>query len=121
MYELEIKPYISGPDIDGNKSFTFDGNVKIYFECVNETNKIVLHSKGLNIISKKLTEKDSNKVIRIIEQTIDTETDFLTFTNTGLSKNTQYVLDIDFGGRILDELYGFYRSSYFNKAQNKTN
>jgi hypothetical protein len=71
----------------------------------------------LNIISKKLTQNGIN--IPINDQTIDTETDFLTFTASSyLKKDETYRVDIEFTGTILDKLYGFYRSSY--KVKEKT-
>ena len=109
-YELEIQPFIGE-----NEPFTFNGKVKIYFKCLNETNKVVLHSKDLNITSTKLL------YISIREVSIDAETDFLTlFTANSLKKDQNYELEIEFSGFILKTLYGFYRSSYFNKNENKT-
>ena len=74
----------------------------------------------MNITDKKLL-KDSNS-IPIEGQNIDTETDFLTFKiKNKLIKDATYALRITFTGKIVEELYGFYKSSYFDKEQKTTN
>ena len=119
-YELEIKPYIGNFEMYQNKSFTFTGIVKIYFSCIEQTNEIVLHSKGLNITSVRLSI-NRNNVETTGEFAINTENDFLTiYTRSMLQINTNYSIMIEFNGLILDKLYGFYRSSYYSPVEEKT-
>ena len=120
LYELQIKPYIGSPSLYGNKSFTFTGEVSINFTCLTPTNKIVLHSKNLNIMKYSI-ESESIENIELMPQVDkDEKTDFLTFYTTDtLESGLNYTLHIEFSGKIPNKLFGFYRSSYLNKEENK--
>ncbi len=124
LYELQIRPYIGSPSLYGNKSFTFTGEVSINFTCLTPTNKIVLHSKNLDIkkYSIESIESESTKNIELSSQVDkDEKTDFLTFYTTDtLESGLNYTLHIEFSGIITNKLFGFYRSSYLNKEENKT-
>lgn len=123
LYELQIKPYIGSPSLYGNKSFTFTGEVSINFTCLIPTNKIVLHSKNLDITKYSIEsiESDSIANIELMPQfDKDEKTDFLTFYTTDtLESDSNYTLHIEFSGIIPNKLFGFYRSSYLNKEENK--
>ncbi|PSN54264.1 hypothetical protein C0J52_08616 [Blattella germanica] len=48
LYRLRLDPYLDKPDPEG-KTFHYKGSVSIVIHCINSTNKISLHSKGLTI------------------------------------------------------------------------
>ena len=58
LYELEIRPYIGDGEMWGIKSFTFDGRIKIHFQCVNPTKSIIFHSVGLKFEKIELISYD---------------------------------------------------------------
>lgn len=118
-YEIIIKPYIG--DSWKERSFTFDGSINISFTCAIPTNKIVFHAIDLNLhtdsfkivstenikIEKRYTE---DKITNFIEIDLDRE----------CSKGSDYVLQMDYTGLIIENLYGFYRSSYKNENNGQT-
>lgn len=117
LYDMTIKPYI-GPTY-AEKSFTFEGKTLISFTCLEATNKIVLHTKELKIISSQLLS-NSDSISLINTPTVDNATDFTTFTmNKSCVAKSNYTIGIEFSGVILQALYGFYRSSYFSTMDNK--
>ena len=119
LYELQIRPFIGETKLYGNESFTFRGQVSISFTTREFTNKIVLHSKNLEI--KNYSISIANESISITQIYKDEKTDFLTFsTDLFLESGMNYTLKIEFNGIISNKLYGFYKSSYLNKAENKT-
>ena len=117
---MTIKPYVGTNETYKEKAFTFEGKTLISFTCLEATNKIVLHTKELKINSSKLST-NSDSITIIAPPTIDNVTDFTTFT---LSKNcvakSNYTIEIEFSGVILQALYGFYRSSYVSTLDGKT-
>ena len=118
LYELEIQPYVGNNVTYKEKAFTFTGTVIIHFTCIEETDKIVLHSKELDI--KNYSLASNNPEISLENFDIDPETDFFTlYANDTFQKNSNYSVKIQFSGVILDKLYGFYRSSYTNKIDNQ--
>ena len=119
FYEIKIKPYIGTFESYGNKSFTFDGQVNISFVCLNQTDKIVIHSKDLTIIETKLFKNNTNEVFISKNLKYDEVREFLTIEmNAKCERNVNYTLHMTYIGIISDSLAGFYRSSYTNS--NKT-
>ncbi len=118
-YMLTIRPYIGESAQYGEKAFTYDANLTVKIECMEATNKIVMHSKGLNIDATKLNieaidaEASVDGMYVLKSFTIDKERDFLTFTLTKecIVKKTYY-LTIVYTGEITKSVFGFYRSSY---------
>ncbi len=111
-----IKPYI-GPDWPNDKNNTFNGKVTIRLECSKPTNKIVFHSKDLNLISIGLTRvktgSDERQNVSFTWIWPDEETDFVTVITSQACQNEYvYYLTIDFSGKIVKELFGFYQSNY---------
>jgi aminopeptidase N len=116
FYDLTLKPYIGPEEAYKNKSFTFEGKQKIHFTCMDPTDRIVFHSIGstLNAESLMLESKSDTtdlKVIKSIEY--DLVRSFVIIKMSGeCQKGSNYTLSFDYGGKILEALYGFYRSSY---------
>ncbi|XP_026477438.1 aminopeptidase N-like [Ctenocephalides felis] len=102
-YEVFTSVYLE-PD------FRFEGKVKIHLICKKETDKIQLHSSELNITSIKL---DGNETDIESKEFVE-EADFLIIKlKKKLRDQVQYILEIDYEGKIRDDLTGLYRSSYF--------
>lgn len=116
FYDIKIKPYIGTEEIYGNRSFTFDGWVNVSFTCLNQTKKIVLHIKDIEIKDILLYVRSYYGMNEIgVEKSFkyDEELEFLTINmNTECAVYTNYTLHIAYIGQISDSLAGFYRSSY---------
>ena len=121
LYELEIRAYIGEEDLWGKNSFTFDGYIKIHFQCVNPTKRIVFHSVDLKFKKIELTAYDDFG-IELVNRSA--EDDFVrSFTivtlNRECQKDMNYSLNINYTGHLADDLSGFYKSSYVDKKGNK--
>ena len=124
LYEIQLKPYIGLYSQYGNKSFTFDGKVKIYFTCEKETNEIILHYKDLNLLHQTLnvnSSTDAEFSYYFIEWKNDYEKEFfiMSFARQ-CKKGHNYTLSIGYTGPISSRLDGLYRSAYFDPLTNQT-
>jgi tricorn protease interacting factor F2/3 len=105
-YNLLLKPNL--------KKFIFHGKVEIFLSITKPTNKIILNSKELKIISAEI--KHNNKIIKpIISLNKKQETLTLSIPK---KINNKATIKIEFQGTHGDSLAGFYRSSY--QHNNKT-
>uniref|UniRef100_A0AAX7THQ6 Aminopeptidase n=1 Tax=Astatotilapia calliptera TaxID=8154 RepID=A0AAX7THQ6_ASTCA len=84
-------------------SLSFTGSVQIQIDVQNNTNWVVLHSKGLQI--SKATILDQN-LTHLSEQQIGI------FSPRVLSSGQKYFLYIEFGAELAEGFYGFYKSTY---------
>lgn len=115
FYEITIRPYIGPKEVWKEKSFTFDGFVKIYFKCKNPARKIVFHSKELelNSIALVLNNKNQDTVELDENSETDKEKDFVIIKLTkDCTLNQDYILMINYSGSMMDKLNGFYVNSY---------
>jgi hypothetical protein len=116
LYDLKLRPYLpfdNMSEIYSSRIFQYDGEVKIYFECLEATDKIVFHSLNLNLNSLKLESRKDPNVKLIDSVFFDTHTEFVILhMNKKCIVEADYMLAINYTGKILDELYGFYKSSY---------
>ena len=129
-YEIRLKPYIGGYDLYGNRSFTFDGQVKIFYTCLEPTSRIVLHEleldiKSISILASQKTQNaaglvvDQIDIIPMSQVDYDLTREFLIINlKSNCIKDANYTLNIDYTGYLTTSLAGFYRSSYLDK--NKT-
>ena len=115
-YDLEIKTYI-GFEYEDN--FRFDGIVTMHLKCLTPTNKIVFHSKNLQI-NDSILKSDEDANVKIARTSIaDIETDFvIIYLKDNCKEGAIYKLMVTFNGIIANELFGFYKSSYTDS--NKT-
>ena len=96
-----------------SKDDSYEGFVKMTLKCVEPSNKLVFHSKDLTLNSVKLLDPVSNSEIKILSSSSDTLTDFVTLNlEQNCEKDKSYALEIFFNGKIITNLYGFYKSSY---------
>lgn len=105
-YHLQVQP-------DFN-NLTFNGSVQINIDVQNNTNWIVLHSKGLKI--SKATIFGSN-LKSFSEQSLPVlynphHEQVAVFSSRVLSSGQKYSLYLEFNAVLLDGFYGFYKSTY---------
>ncbi|XP_074487623.1 aminopeptidase N-like isoform X1 [Sebastes fasciatus] len=116
-YNITLWPRLS-PD-PNTGLYIFTGRSTVEFECVNETNLILIHSNKLNY-----TKLDSTHKARLIasgggsapsikSSWLQHETQYLVIQlNSKLTEKHRYQLYTEFTGELADDLAGFYRSEY---------
>lgn len=107
-YDIQLVPFLI---VD---NFTFNGEVSIVVDVVENCSNITLHVAALTIHEAKLNAIDDvNTSIGIVEKRVDTAKQFLIIeTGSELTKGSQYRLYIKYEGVLNEYLQGFYRSSY---------
>uniref|UniRef100_A0A8C7DQE4 Aminopeptidase n=1 Tax=Oncorhynchus kisutch TaxID=8019 RepID=A0A8C7DQE4_ONCKI len=114
-YDIVLQPHLYiVMNTTTNQSLVFTGNSTVYFRCVENTKTIVLHSKEQNVTAVKVTDLDKGKIIKV-DNTIlySNESNFLEIElDSVLVKDGNYSLFTAFEGELLDDLAGFYMSSY---------
>ncbi|XP_055908825.1 membrane alanyl aminopeptidase-like [Eupeodes corollae] len=119
-YDISLKPYLLTGD--GNKQFTFDGEVYINISTTESNLKtIILHSKRLTYSVRELYESAVPKTkLKINKFEEDPVTDKFTLTlDAVLKPKTDYTLHFVYTGLMEDDMHGFYKSSYVD-SKNKT-
>lgn len=88
--------------------------------CAQPTQNITLHSKDLEIKENEVTVNDSSgRKVAISKIAYDKENEFLIINlSEKLAADGKYNVFIAFEGKLSDNLAGFYRSSYMDKATN---
>jgi len=113
-YNLTLMTFIPNANETYEKDFEYEGKISISYICSRPTNKIVFHSQELKLNEFDLIalkEEEHIELTEVVEY--DIERSFVTLTTIQNCKtNATYILNIDFEGRILNELHGFYKSSY---------
>ena len=95
--------------------------MKINFDCLKPTKKIVFHSNELDIDESKLNLMSSGEPmnLNIINTEYDPITEFYTVNlNDNCLQSNKYTLLIEYTGPIREELEGFYLSSYLDSSRN---
>lgn len=100
-YEVEI---VLGMDEVGNRDYS--GTVMIECDVKEETNQVILHSKGLDVTSV------AGFPVEVLGYQLDETRDFLIIDIANTPSDTQMFLLIDFKGQLMLEGVGFYRSEY---------
>ena len=120
MYEFKIKPYIGTSQTYEEKSFTFEGEVKMHLTCNIPTKQIIFHGVGLNVDTNSLLLEsvDDITVDRNIKYDSVREY-FIVDMNKECKRDLSYSLSFKFSGIIDTVLLGFYRSSYTNTKGEK--
>uniref|UniRef100_A0A0A1XS95 Aminopeptidase n=1 Tax=Zeugodacus cucurbitae TaxID=28588 RepID=A0A0A1XS95_ZEUCU len=117
-YNLKLTPYLQ--ESDGNKRFTFDGEVTIQINSTITTKTLVLHSKNLKYKTKELWAEDApNAKIDLGEGTLNAVTDKIQYNlSVELVARKTYFLHFVYNGTMDDDMHGFYRSSYVDSNNN---
>ena len=102
-YDLYLKPEF--------QNFTFEGDVKIRVEVLEDTSEIILHTNKQNIRLIRVSGPDRN--VTITRPNIDYEKHFLIINSPpNFSADTEYTIGITFTATLSEDMSGFYRSSY---------
>ncbi|XP_014280242.1 aminopeptidase N isoform X2 [Halyomorpha halys] len=119
-YILEVLTELEDPN------FKFSGEVWIKVECIQPTNTIILHSKNLNITEeettvKEIVSKDELVPMTVTSQKLVKENEFLIIKlEQNLKQGVMYIVHLTFAGPLLEDLAGYYRSSYIDQQSNST-
>uniref|UniRef100_A0A0P5FVD5 Aminopeptidase n=1 Tax=Daphnia magna TaxID=35525 RepID=A0A0P5FVD5_9CRUS len=114
-YDVRLLPILE----KGN--FTVLGRVAIDLQCVEETDRIVLHSSDIKVDLKSVQVIEQGEMAKnmLSVESIDYETvtEFLIIRlnakhKVKLAKRTNYTLSMDFVGNLTDTSAGFFRSVY---------
>uniref|UniRef100_A0A3Q2CW86 Aminopeptidase n=1 Tax=Cyprinodon variegatus TaxID=28743 RepID=A0A3Q2CW86_CYPVA len=92
----------------------FTGSVQIQIDVHNNTNWVVLHSKGLQISKATILDPDlahvSDQVLPVLHNPSHEQIGI--FSPRVLSSGQKYFLYIEFEAELADGFYGFYKSTY---------
>lgn len=95
-------------------SLTFTGSVQIQIDVQNNTNWVVLHSKGLQISKATILDQNlahlSDQVLPVLHNPSHEQIGI--FSPRVLSSGQTYFLYIEFGAELDEGFYGFYKSTY---------
>ncbi|XP_055679682.1 aminopeptidase N-like isoform X1 [Lutzomyia longipalpis] len=108
-YDLKIQPFFE------SKNFTFDGDVAVTVEVLEECKNITLHSYALKIPEKeiRITENGTDKEIGVTGTSyVEMQHFFVIKTSAMLQKGKLYRVHMKFEGILNEDMQGFYRSSY---------
>ncbi|CAH0763600.1 unnamed protein product [Diatraea saccharalis] len=120
-YVLSLTPYFEHED--ENRTFTFDGKVKINIKATTEgVNELIMHCNDLTVKSVTVQYTDVNNEIKQIaspNQSLECEMpySFLRISTTeDLQQLVTYEVDMEFTGRLQSNMRGFYRSWYIDST-----
>lgn len=119
-YRIFLQPHFYTEIIDvvnvtsPNQTLLFTGNSTVNFHCVHSTSTIFLHSKELLVSAPAVTDRDTNKNIRVDSvNNHEDESNFLEIQlNEELKEGRNYSLFLAFEGEISEILRGLYISFY---------
>ena len=108
------------PQLEPNKDslYIFSGNSTMVFQCVKETDLIIIHSNKLNFTNfhghhAQLTGQGGVTAPDIQKSWLVVKTEYLVLRlHSRLAVGATYVLHTEFQGELADDLEGFYRSEY---------
>uniref|UniRef100_A0A8C7TNS4 Aminopeptidase n=1 Tax=Oncorhynchus mykiss TaxID=8022 RepID=A0A8C7TNS4_ONCMY len=115
-YNLTLWPRLT---VNAQGLYIFTGKSYVVFQCVKETDLILIHSNKLNYTKwgddhlAKLSALGSTPAPTIKKSWLQPTTQFLVLELNGkLAVGESYQLDTVFVGELADDLAGFYRSEY---------
>lgn len=95
-------------------SLSFSGSVQIQLDVQNNTNWVVVHSKGLQISKATILDQNhthlSDQVLPVLQHPSHEQIGI--FSPRVLSSGQKYILDVEFTGVLAEGFYGFYKSTY---------
>uniref|UniRef100_A0AAQ5XX61 Aminopeptidase n=1 Tax=Amphiprion ocellaris TaxID=80972 RepID=A0AAQ5XX61_AMPOC len=95
-------------------SLSFTGSVQIQIDVQNNTNWVVLHSKGLHISKATILDQNlahlSDQVLPVLHNPSHEQIGI--FSPRVLSSGQKYFLYIEFEAELAEGFYGFYKSTY---------
>uniref|UniRef100_A0A8C8HIX1 Aminopeptidase n=1 Tax=Oncorhynchus tshawytscha TaxID=74940 RepID=A0A8C8HIX1_ONCTS len=122
-YNLTLWPRLT---VNAQDLYIFTGKSYVVFQCVKETDLILIHSNKLNYTKwgddhlAKLSALGSTPAPTIKKSWLQPTTQFLVLELNGkLAVGESYQLDTVFVGELADDLGGFYRSVYTEEGEEK--
>ncbi|XP_067293180.1 aminopeptidase N [Pseudorasbora parva] len=121
-YNITLWPRLQ-PNIYG--LFMFTGKSRVVFNCLKETDLILIHSNKLNLTSTdgylaKLSALGTTVAPSIQKTWLQETTQYLVIQLKGkLKAGELYELHTEFVGELADDLAGFYRSEYYENGEKK--
>ncbi len=116
-YNLFMKPYIY-KNATNDPELTFEGQVDIFFDCLEVTNVIVLNHLKLDIDNSSIqimqvspVNKDLSDSYNVTSYNVQLELYSINL-NTNLDVNASYVIQLSFCGKLLKYSRGFFSSKY---------
>ncbi|XP_015604734.1 uncharacterized protein LOC107272255 [Cephus cinctus] len=110
-YTVLLTPYFN--------NFTFDGDILIIVNVINDTDTISLHTKDL-VINQIQINNTAGATLPVAGTQWDSVTEILTISlNNTLSSGTSIYVGMTFVGTLNDDMVGFYRS-YYTDANGNT-
>lgn len=102
---------------DYNDFATFIGEVEILVTAKTDGNNISLHYANMTIDSRKVTDMANDAELALDDDddySYDNTTNIytLTLSNQSFTPEKQYKINVKYRGHLLDDMAGFYRSSY---------
>ena len=93
---------------------TFTGEVEILVTAKTNENTISLHYDNMTIESRTVTDIDDNELELVDDDNYNSTTNIYTLTLSSgtFTPENQYKINIKYSGHLLDDMAGFYRSSY---------
>jgi hypothetical protein len=96
---------------------TFTGEVTILVTALRDVNNISLHYDKITIVERSITHINGSELDLEDKSndSYDNTTNIYTLTlsnNQNLTSGRRYVINIKYTGLLLDDMAGFYRSSY---------
>uniref|UniRef100_A0A674N8C3 Aminopeptidase n=1 Tax=Takifugu rubripes TaxID=31033 RepID=A0A674N8C3_TAKRU len=122
-YKVTLWPRLT-PDENG--LYIFSGESTVEFECVEDTDLILIHSNKLNYNEQpnkhlaQLTALGGADAPSITESRLEPVTQYMVLRlGANLVKGSRYSLHTVFTGELADDLGGFYRSEYVEDGKTK--
>ncbi|MBN3301040.1 ERAP2 aminopeptidase, partial [Amia calva] len=106
-YHLSIHPNLT--------TLNFTGSVRIEIDVQNDTDSVILHSKGLQILRATIQHEGAEpraegQVQQVLESLPQEQIAIL--SPQPLLSGNKYFVHIDYAANLSDGFYGFYRSTY---------
>lgn len=121
-YNVTLWPRLE-PNADG--MYIFSGHSGVIFNCVKETDLIIIHSNKLNLTTyyghhAKLAGLGRATAPTIQRSWFVEKTEYLVLQlGSRLTVGASYALYTEFRGELADDLQGFYRSEYIEDGVKK--
>eukprot|EP00066_Takifugu_rubripes_P029132 XP_011618398.1 PREDICTED: aminopeptidase N-like [Takifugu rubripes] len=122
-YNITLWPRLRPHPLTG--LYVFTGNSTVTFECVTETDLLLLHSNKLNYTELEDTHiaritHSGGGVLSIRSSWLQPQTQYLVLQlNSKLRAGQTYQLYTEFTGELADDLVGFYRTEYEEQGARK--
>jgi len=121
LYEIMVDVQFEN---ETNKAFIYDGVVKMFFRCVEDTSDLVFHINQVDIDNNTLVVRSLNdnsftntsnfKWYRDFEREF-----FIANLTQKFKKGFNYTVTVHYTGYLKDDNTGFYRSSFIENGKRK--